>query len=564
MILRKRGVQLRFFAVLICVLLAAVAFAGCGGGGGGNESTGGGNDTSSNESATVPDDSAAIVQAARANTIERESEIDPNAVSSRDTLTFAAVVDPGKMALDNLLDLSTYPLAMAAVEYFMRYDYDNGGFFSPVCDSYEKDADELGVTFHITPGIMMQNGDELKAEDIVTSILAFRNDSGLGWQLDFVDLDKTVISDDYTIDVRFSAPNGVWESSFMMFTVISKRAYEEMGSDKFYQAPVSPAQYQVTEWVSGDHITLTAFKDYYRGEPKIKNFIMKIVSDDTASFMELQNGDVDLVWNINADQVKSAAKSDNLQLILMENTMINFVGLNATNPALGDFRVRQAIWYAVNRADINIGAYDGFATPAPSIVTNKAMGYDAQYETNEPYPHDVEKAKELLADAGYENGLTLRLLAESTTNYQLVSEQLSAMLAEVGINLDITLTDYASQNAVMYGGDDTAYDLFLSNSMTSDEEISYIDNPMLYGACRWLNASDGSGQGFQDILNNIRVTPDIQAREQLYKDMQAYFFSDGLYWLPLNIAQNYIGCDASLTGFDLRGHLIDFNKVYYK
>jgi ABC-type transport system substrate-binding protein len=563
MIRRKKGLLIRFFAASLCVLLAAVTFAGCGGGGAdGNANSGG--ETPSEGGATVSDDSAAIVEAARENTVKRESEIDPNAVSSRDSLTFAAVVDPGKMALDNLLDLSTYPLAMAAVEYFMRYDYDNGGFFSPVCDSYENDADDLGVTFHLTPGIKMQNGDELKAEDIVASILAFRNDSGLGWQLDFVDLDKTEIIDDYTIDVRFSEPNGVWESGFMMFTVISKRAYEEAGPEKFYQAPVSPAQYQVTEWVSGDHVTLTAFKDYHRGEPKIKNFIMKIVSDDTASFMELQNGDVDLVWNINADQVKSAAKSENLQLILMENTMINFVGMNATNEALGDFRVRQAILHAVNRDDINLGAYDGFATPASSIVTNNAIGYDSRYESDEPYPPDAEKAKALLADAGYADGLTLRLLAEATTNYQLVSEQLSAMLAEVGITLDITLTDYASQNAIMYGGDDAAYDLFLSNSMTSDEEISYIDNPMLYGACRWLNASDGSGQGFQDILNNIRSTPDLEARTQLYRDMQSYFFEKGLYWIPLNIAQNYIGCDASLTGFDLRGHLIDFNKVYYK
>jgi peptide/nickel transport system substrate-binding protein len=556
----------RLFAALLCVMLASVAFVGCGGNDSGSSSgtSSGDNAASSDGGAVIPEDSADIVAVARENTVLRESEIDPNAVSSRDSLTFAAVVDPGKMALDNLLDLSVYPLAMAAVEYFMRYDYDNGGFFSPVCDSYEKDADGLGVTFHLTPGIKMQNGDELKAEDIVTSMLAFRNDSGLGWQLDFVDIDKTEILDDYTIDVRFTGPNGVWESSFMMFTVISKRAYEEMGVEQFYRAPVSPAQYQVTEWVSGDHITLTAFKDYYRGEPKIKNFICKVVSDGTASFMELQNGNVNLVWNINADQVKAAAKDENLQLILMENTMINFVGMNATNEALGDFRVRQAIWRAVNRADINLGAYDGFATPAPTIITNKAMGYDPQYETNEPYPPDVEIAKQLLKEAGYENGLTLRLLAESTTNYQLVSEQLSAMLAEVGITLDITLTDYASQNAIMYGGDDKAYDLFLSNSMTSDEEISYIDNPMLYGSCRWLNASDGSGQGFQDILNSIRTTPDIDARTQLYKDMQAYFFEKGLYWIPLNIAQNYIGCDASLTGFDLRGHLIDFNKVYYK
>jgi hypothetical protein len=87
---------------------------------------------------------------------------------------------------------------------------------------------------------------------------------------------------------------------------------------------------------------------------------------------------------------------------------------------------------------------------------------------------------------------------------------------------------------------------------------------MLYGACHWLDASDGSGQGFQDILQSVRTTPDITERTQRYVDMQTYFFESGLYWIPLNIAQNYIACDATLTGFDLRGHLIDFNEAFYK
>ncbi|MDR2487630.1 MAG: ABC transporter substrate-binding protein [Clostridiales Family XIII bacterium] len=533
--------------------------AACGGGesdgsGGGG---GGGGDAA--------DDTAAITEAARANTQKAAADAaNEDAKSTKDTLTFAATMDPGKISLDNLLDMSTYPFAYAVVEYFIRYDFVEGKFFSPVCESYEADADGLGVTFHLIPGIMMHDGEELTSEDIVASMLAFRNDSGLGWQLDFVDVDKTKIIDDHTIDIRFNAPNGVWEASFMMFTLISKKAYDELGPEKFYQAPVSPAQYYVKEWKSGEQITVEAFKDYYKGEPKIKNMVMKIVSDDTASFMELQSGSVDLVWNLNADQVKSVAASDDLQLLMTEDLLNNWMGMNCANKALSDFRVRQAIWYAVNRDDIILGAFDGFANPSPSILAPSALGYDSKYETEPPYPPDIEKAKQLMKDAGYEGGLTLRLLAESTTNFQLVSEQLSAMLAEIGITLDITLTDYATENSIMYGGDDQAYDLFLFFCLTSDESIAYIDNPMLFGASRWNDSADGSGADFSEIMKQIRSTPDIDARAQLYKDMQAYFFEKGLYWLPLTNAQTYIGCSADLTGFGLRGQLLDFKNVYFK
>jgi ABC-type transport system substrate-binding protein len=169
-----------------------------------------------------------------------------------------------------------------------------------------------------------------------------------------------------------------------------------------------------------------------------------------------------------------------------------------------------------------------------------------------------------MKDAGYENGLTLRLLGESTINFQTVAEQLSAMLAEIGITLDISLMDYAAQNAVLYSGDDNAFDLYLSFSQCSDESISYIDNPMLFGLSKWASSSDGSGPGFQSILSEIRVTPDQTTRAQLYRDVQTYFFEKGLYWLPLNETQNYVGCSSDLTGFRFNGSLIYFEGVYFK
>jgi len=553
---------MRWLAAALCVVLTAVTFAGCGGGDSG--STGGGTDGGDTAVTGSADDVAAIIEQATQNLADVEADYGNDATSSKDTLTFAAIADPGKISLDNLMDLTTYPLAMAAVEYFVRYDYKKGGFFSPVCDSFELDEDELGVTFHITPGIMMHDGEEFTAEDVIASIEAFQKDSGLGWQMDFADTANSNIIDDYTVDIRFKNKNGVWESSFMMFNCISKKSYDEMGADAFYQEPFGPAPYHLTEYVPGDHITFEAFEDYYRGTPKIKYITMKIVSDDTASFMELQNGDIDLVWNVNADQVKSAAGNPDLKLLLLDKVIINWIGMNCSNEALGKKEVREAIWYAVNRDDINLGAYDGLADPAPSILTANAIGYDPQYETNPPIVPNIEKAKELMKEAGYENGLTLKMIGETTTNYQLVAEQLSAMLAEIGITVEINLSDYATANSIMYGGDDSAWDILIFNNLTSDEAISYLDNPMLYGSCKWEKASDGSGAGFQEILNNIRNTADYEAREQLYKDLQAYFFEDGLYWIPLNTAQTYVAVSKDLTGLDRRGHLMAFDKAYFE
>jgi peptide/nickel transport system substrate-binding protein len=547
--------------ILALAMVFMLALSACGGGSEPSE-TSDPSDATADE--VVSDAATQIAQEALAYSALVSSERKAGAVSSKDSLVFAAVLDPGKISLDNLLDFTHYPFATSCVEYFIRWDFEAGEYYSPVCDSFELDADGLGVTFHITPGIKMHDGETFESSDLLTSIEAFRNDAGLGWQLDFVDLDASEAIDEYTCDIRFTAPNGVWAVSLEMLTLISGKSYTP-GDESFYQAPVGPAAYRVTEWVPGDHITVTAFEDYYRGAPPIKTQTMKVISDRTSAFMALQNGEIDLLWNISADQVVTTHASEDLKLVMTGQNMMIYMGMNAGNEALADFRVRQAIYLAVNRDDIIRGAYDGLAFPANSILTVESIGYNKDYDTNSPFPaRDVEKAKALMEDAGYGDGLTLRVLAESTINFQLVVEQLSAQLGEIGITLKPELTDYASVSAKIFSGDTTAYDLYMQVVEDCADSIATIDNPMLFGASHPELSSDGSGAAYREICDAIRATADISERASLYEDMQTYFFDKGLYWLPLAASQTYVGISKDLTGLRFNGFLVYFEEAYFK
>jgi len=505
---------------------------------------------------------AQIAQAAVDYTAQVQSEITPGATSSKDTLTFAAVADPGKISLDNMLDFTLMPFVGSVVEYFIRYDFEKGEYYSPVCDSFALDADGQGVTFNITPGIKMNDGNIFGPSDILESIQAYRDNSGLGWQLDFVDIPGSKIIDDTTLDLRFTAPNGVWESGFLMLTLISGKAFlAAKDADTFYQAPIGPQAYDITEWVPGDHITATAFDGYYKGTPPIKTLVCKIISDSTARFMALQNGDIDLLWNISADQVQTAYASDNLKILMTGQNMMVYLGMNSGNKALSDFRVRQAIMLAVNRQDIIDGAYNGLAYPSNGILTPECIGYDPNSKLPD---QDVATAKDLMSQAGYGDGLTLRILAESTINFQLVTEQLTSQLAEIGITLQPTLTDAATQNAMIFSGDTTGYDLFLSVAQDANDSISFIDNPMLFGASHPELSADGSGAGFEAIWNQIRQTPDVSQRAPLYKQANDYFIQNGLYWIPMCVAQTYVGVNKDLTGIFRNGINGFFAQAYFR
>lgn len=507
-----------------------------------------------------------IAQAALDNSAQALADIKDDAKSSKDTLTFASIADPGKISLDNMLEFTMYPLATACVEYFMRYNFEEGHYYSPVCDSYTVDADNMGATFHITPDIKMNDGNTFGPSDIIASIKAFREHSGLGWQLDFVDLDQSKIIDDNTLDLRFKAINGVYETSLQMLTLISGKAYDAVnGDESFYQAPVGPQAYDITDWVPGDHITATAFSDYYRGAPPIKTLTMKIISDRTAAFMALQNGDIDLLWNISSDQVQTISKSDALKQVMMGQNMMIYLGMNSGNKALSDFRVRQAISLAVNRQDIIDGAFNGLAYPATSILTRESVGYNNDWDTKSSLPaQDIATAKDLMKQAGYGDGVTIRILAESTINFQLVTEQLSSQLGEIGITLEPTLTDYATMQSLLFSKDTTGFDLFLQLCQVSDDAISTLDNPMLFGATHPELSADGSFTGWKAIWDQMRATTDITQRAKDYQEVNTYFVEKGLYWAPLAVGQTYVAMNKDLTGFRRNGFMLYFEDTYFK
>ena len=507
-----------------------------------------------------------IWQSSKDNIKQLSSEIDPNAKTSKDTFTFGCLVDPGKLSLDNMLDLTTNPMVTSSLQYLLQWDPTVGQYVSDVCDSFALDADQLGVTFHLKPGIKMNDGNTLGPADVLASVDAFRTHSGLGWQLDFVDLDNSKIIDDTTLDLRFKEINGIWQGRFEMLTLLSKKAYDAVnGDESFYQAPVGPQAYDVTEWVPGDHITFTRFDDYFQGTPIIKTIVCKVISDQTSAYMSLQNGDIDLLWDLNAEQVQSAYSSDKLNLFSTGSNYMIYMGMNCANTALSDFRVRQAIYMAINRQDIIDGAYDGLSTFAYSILTPESIGYNKDYETNSPFPpNDIEQAKKLMSDAGYGDGLTLRILAQSTNDFQLTVEMLTAQLAQIGITLSPTLGDYATVSSVIFSGDTAGYDLFLQSVEVAGDSTCTIDNPMLFGASHPELSADGSGAGLADLYKQIESTPDMTARAKLYGDLQAYFFEKGLYWVPMSICQTYVGLTNQLTGLRPRSFQIYFNQAYFK
>jgi len=110
----------------------------------------------------------------------------------------------------------------------------------------------------------------------------------------------------------------------------------------------------------------------------------------------------------------------------------------------------------------------------------------------------------------------------------------------------------------------SGYDLFLFVCQTSDDGISTIDNPMLYGATHPELSADGSGDEWAAMFGQIRAAKNIEERIQLYRDLDAFFWEKGQYWAPLAVSQTYVAMDKDLTGLRRNGFMIYFEDAYYR
>ena len=224
--------------------------------------------------------------------------------------------------------------------------------------------------------------------------------------------------------------------------------------------------------------------------------------------------------------------------------------------------MRQAIACAIDWDAICVGAFGGAAEPCASPLGKNALGYDSKWETENPYKYDPEQAKAYLAEAGYSDGLTLRVLVDDTPARQLMAEQLYNMLAKVGITLDIQKYDQATTNDIVANSDD--YDLYIRGAYNNSGDIvTFLATSMGFTAVN--AASDAEyGQEYLDLLAAIQTELDTEKRVELYKQLQDEFMNNMMYWMPGVQMTIYAVKDQNLEGIEMPGEYWVWNNAYFK
>lgn len=338
----------------------------------------------------------------------------------------------------------------------------NGELTPALAESYEVSEDGLTYTWHLRKGVKFHDGSEMTAEDV-----KFTFDLGAAGPIGaalFINLESTEVVDDSTVVMHLSAPYAAFPYGVAsrLGGIISKAYFDKVGGeDGYLAAPMGTGPYKFVEAVSGSHITLEAFEDYWRGPAPIKTATIQIVSDTNTQVLGLQNGDYDAIRNPSIEVCTRFDSVDNVDWNYTDSTGRITLYLAAWGGHDWDLNFRKAVQCAINKDDINTATNSGYATILDIDMCPMYGGYPT--EGIETVKYDPDQAKAYLAQSSYNNE-PYSILVQSGTTYEAAAKIIQAQLMAVGINCQVNAVDGQTKTSLQTNRD---FDALIGENLSS-------------------------------------------------------------------------------------------------
>jgi peptide/nickel transport system substrate-binding protein len=411
-------------------------------------------------------------------------------------------------------------------------------------------TDSQTYVAEIPRGVRFHDGREMTSADVAYTFQRFLDPTFVsGRKGAYRDLVAVDTVDRYTVAFRLTAPSAAFPANLVLMGIVPEGAAATVA-----RTPVGSGPYRFVEMVRDDHVTLAAFDDYYQGPPANRGIVIKVVPDETMRGLELRKGDVDLVLNdLSPDLVHELSDEPGLSIVTGAGTDYAYIGLNLRDPVLADPRVRHAIGYAVDSADIVKYLRRDLARPTPGLLPDVSWAFA---EDAFRFTHDPARAQALLEEAGFpdpdgdgpEPRLRLTLKTSTTEAYRLQAAVLQAQLRAAGIALELRSFEFATLFADIIRGNVQLYTLIFvgvadpdilrrvfhsSQVPPSGFNRGYYANPEVD---RWLDLAMGA------LDEPDRRRAYIEAQRLIARDAPA---------IPLWARTNVAVAQADLTGIVL-------------
>jgi peptide/nickel transport system substrate-binding protein len=388
--------------------------------------------------------------------------------------------------------------------------------------------DPLTYFFHLHHGVTFHDGRPLTSRDVkwtFDSLLQGKIRSTKSAAYRFVDHVET--PDDFTVVFHLKEPSAslLWNLSEGASGIVPYGSLDEIT-----RSPIGSGPFKFVSAEQDKEVLVERNDNYWGTRPRLAKVRFTIVPDATTRALELRKGSADVAINaLTSDTIVALNRESNLQIERAPGTVLSYLAFNLRDPTLQDVRVRQAIAYAIDRGPLLQYIWRGFAQPALSVLPPQSWAYDSDVAA---YPHDLEKARQLLDSAGYvaHNGVRFHLTMKTSTeeSTRLLAAVLQQQLRDVGIALDIRTFEFATFFADVTSG---AFQIYSLRWIGGNEDPDIFE----YSFSSKRFPPKGANRGFysnarvDNLIDQARRETDQSIRKGLYAQVQEILAQDVPY-----------------------------------
>ena len=416
-----------------------------------------------------------------------------------------------------------------------------GNNIPAVAESYTVSEDLMTYTFKLRDGIKFHNGKNVTADDVKYSIDKFAGISDGSEPLvsAFSVIEEVNIIDDKTVDVVLNTP----DTDLPTYLAMVSAAIIPKDNENPDTVAIGTGPYKYVSRSPQENVICEAFDDYWGEKANIKNVTFKVEANADSIVMDLLGGSIDFYARLTIDQVKQL----NDEFNVYEGTMnlVQALYLNNNVKPFDDVRVRQALSYATDVDEILDITAEGKGTKIGSSMF-PAFGKYYDESLSELYPTDIEKAKELLKEAGYENGFNMTITVPS--NYQPhidVAQVLAEQYKKIGVNAEIQLVEWNSWLSDVYTGRDF-------ESTVIGVDASYLAASALlsrFESTAANNFINFKSDAYDKAYNKTLTTADDDERTALYLECEK-ILADEAANVYIQDLPEYVVLNKKFTGYE--------------
>jgi len=471
------------------------------------------------------------------------------AAGKRDIFRLGTSAEPTSMDPAKSKDLITWMFVMQTYDTLIKYDYQSKKIVPALAKKWSVNKNSTEVEFTIRDDIFFHNGKKMTMDDVIFSLNRALKSSFTAQINGSINKINKIDENRLKVVLNYSYAPILEVLATPCWGILNKehvQAAEAAGKDVGRMPSCGTGAYMLKDWKSGEKLVFEAFDKYYGGAPAIKYAEAILIADQTSGAIALENGTLDYYYGTQNSDINHLRKVPTLKVYSTEDGVgIYDITFNVTNGVFKDKRLRQAVAYALDREEILIGGQEGDGVVTDTICATAAFGYMPDYKW---YKQDLSKAKQLMAEAGYPNGLKVTFTQDSSKTYMMSAEIMQAQLKKIGIDVVFDKLERATWLDTVSSNRQFTASLRMTNHVVNDADYILtrrLTTSMIGGG---NNYSGYSNSEFDALVEKARTSSDEKERLAIYRKCYDIIKED-VPFIPLYTSLTHQVVNADIGGW---------------